>query len=502
MPAQSQIPSGGFVVTPELYAGRVEIVKARILVGGDALPIATKFEVNARFDGQFFVNARQRPVGALPNGIRWTSGPQGIHFFGVPQQFGTFEALFEGPYPNNFVGTSSTGSYSVDQCHPASQSVSPGIQTALVFGWIVRFVVTPKSANSVSFGSAWRNVLAKVNPALGVYREEWSGGGGGSVSTPSAPLNLQAVAGDQSVALSFNPPLSDGGSPITGYEYHCSLWTTSSGAWAVGTFSGSPLTGAITGLVNSSSYTIRVRAVNSAGPGLTSAAVVVVPSASIFATMRVVGSEAALGNWSVENSAQMTRQGAPAGFDWTVLVNITNPATAKFKFAVGVASPPAPTPWDDPNTPLVENWGELQEPGTVGYFIADPVSGAPDIEFIEAAPAGSQAGQYRFSFNETTYAYAIASGGGVGTGTAPQIQGPNPWSVGVMQGVGFSMTVVASGSPAPSFTATGLPVGLSISLAGVISGTVTGTNSTATITATNSAGSDSRQLSFIVAVRR
>lgn len=176
MPAASQIPSSGSVVPPELYGGRVEIVKARILVGEDALPVATKFEVNARFAGQYFVNARFRNVGALPNGIQWTSDPEGIRFFGVPQQTGIYEALFEGPYPNNFSGTSTTGEYTVDRCHPESQPVSPGIQTVFVYGWIVRFEVATKSAASVGFGAAWRTVLARGNPAILVHREGWGGG--------------------------------------------------------------------------------------------------------------------------------------------------------------------------------------------------------------------------------------------------------------------------------------------------------------------------------------
>ena len=42
---------------------------------------------------------------------------------------------------------------------------------------------------------------------------------GAQVTTPDAPEGLDAVAGDLKVTLNWKDPESDGGAPVTGYEY-------------------------------------------------------------------------------------------------------------------------------------------------------------------------------------------------------------------------------------------------------------------------------------------
>jgi titin len=91
---------------------------------------------------------------------------------------------------------------------------------------------------------------------------------------PSPPLVPSAAAGNQQAAVSFAPPFSDGGSPITSYT----VTSNPGGITASGT--SSPIM--VSGLINGSSYTFTVVATNAAGNSQPSAASnAVTPSATI-----------------------------------------------------------------------------------------------------------------------------------------------------------------------------------------------------------------------------
>ena len=79
----------------------------------------------------------------------------------------------------------------------------------------------------------------------------------GGVTKPSQPRELKVTPGNQSVSVAFTAG-SDGGSPITKYQYRLG-----NGAWtdAVGTTS--PIT--ISGLTNYTDYRVQLRAVNAVG---------------------------------------------------------------------------------------------------------------------------------------------------------------------------------------------------------------------------------------------
>jgi hypothetical protein len=80
-------------------------------------------------------------------------------------------------------------------------------------------------------------------------------------ATPSAPQNFKAAPGDGRVEISWEAPLSDGGSPITGYE------VSSDGGYTWMPASGSA-GHAFTGLENNAKYTFKFRAVNANGTGV------------------------------------------------------------------------------------------------------------------------------------------------------------------------------------------------------------------------------------------
>jgi len=169
------IPSGGTganFIASSLYAGRIEIIRARVLVGVDDGPIATEYLVDRRFNGQYFVNGRFKRLGFLPPGISWFPDSAGIRFYGVPQASGTYEALFEGPYPDNFVGTSTDGNAQV-VCQAGPQTPNVGIQTGQVFSWLVRFVVTTVNAWEVPFGVAYSYLLSSNSATHTAKRGSW-----------------------------------------------------------------------------------------------------------------------------------------------------------------------------------------------------------------------------------------------------------------------------------------------------------------------------------------
>jgi hypothetical protein len=102
-------------------------------------------------------------------------------------------------------------------------------------------------------------------------------GGWGPASAPSSPIvvgaattptDVAAIGGDGSAQVSWGTPVSDGGSPITGYLVTPYVGTVAQTPVAVGVVTAATLTG----LTNGKTYTFTVTALNAIGPGVTSAA--------------------------------------------------------------------------------------------------------------------------------------------------------------------------------------------------------------------------------------
>jgi hypothetical protein len=80
---------------------------------------------------------------------------------------------------------------------------------------------------------------------------------------PDAPTNVSVTPGRRSVQVTFSPPRSNGGSPITSYTARC----TSSNGGTTGVRTLTRRTIIVTGLTPGKRYTCQVRATNAAGPG-------------------------------------------------------------------------------------------------------------------------------------------------------------------------------------------------------------------------------------------
>ena len=102
-----------------------------------------------------------------------------------------------------------------------------------------------------------------------------------TLTVPSAPLGVTAVAGAGSATVSWRKPVSDGGSPVTSYTA-----VASPGGMRCVTAS---LTCAVSGLSNGTSYTFTVYASNSMGDGAISIpSTAVLPKAPLPTAVRIL----------------------------------------------------------------------------------------------------------------------------------------------------------------------------------------------------------------------
>jgi len=131
---------------------------------------------------------------------------------------------------------------------------SPIIITGLTSGTVYTFSVTATN-------------IAGTGPAAMTS--------GSPFSAPSAPQNVAVTAGDGQATVTFSPPSSNGGSPIT--DYTVTVTPAGGGAQITEPGTASPIT--VTGLTNGTSYTFTVTATNNAGTSSASPAVSATPYA-------------------------------------------------------------------------------------------------------------------------------------------------------------------------------------------------------------------------------
>ena len=128
---------------------------------------------------------------------------------------------------------------------------------------------------------------------------------------PSAPTITTITGTNNGLTINFTAPTSDGGSPITDYEYSVDAGSN----WASGSTTVTPIL--ITGLTNGTSYSVIIRAINGVGSGPSSNSVSGTPNATIntFTTVAAVPWTAPTDVYSVQYLVVAGGGGGGGGYD-------------------------------------------------------------------------------------------------------------------------------------------------------------------------------------------
>jgi hypothetical protein len=136
-------------------------------------------------------------------------------------------------------------------------------------------------------------------------------------TVPDVARNLSVQAFDSGVTVSWNAPASDGGLAISGYEYSLDngvMWND---------VAENPMT--IRGLINGTTYRVKVRAKNDNGTGAATAAMLAIPSTVPRATgipVATAGTNSAVLNWTAP-----TDNGGSAITDYIIEYSTNNGTT-------------------------------------------------------------------------------------------------------------------------------------------------------------------------------
>jgi hypothetical protein len=108
-------------------------------------------------------------------------------------------------------------------------------------------------------------------PIIGGRANASRGYFGGGIR-PFSPVITSSTEGSQTLTIAFTAPLFNGGLAITSYEYAVRPFSGAWTAWETASFESTPLQSpiVISGLVNGTSYTVAIRAVNGLGPSASS----------------------------------------------------------------------------------------------------------------------------------------------------------------------------------------------------------------------------------------
>ena len=412
---------------------------------------------------------------------------------------------------------------------PASNGGSPIISytaTSSPGGISVSGAASPIPVGGLTNGTAYTFTVTATN-AVGTGPPSAPSNSVTPTTVPGAPTIGIATAGNAQATVTFTPPASSGGSPITSYT------ATSSPGGISASSAASPIT--VTGLTNGTAYTFTVTATNAVGTGLAS-----VPSNSVTPatvpgaptiTIAAAGDAQAVvaftpptsnggspitsytatsspGGISVSGAASpITVTGLTNGIAYTFTVTATN--------AIGTGPASAPsnsvTPAAVPGAPTIGIAIAGNAQARVTFAPPSSSGGSPITSYTATSSPGGITASGAASpvtvtglTNGTRYTFTVTATNAVGTGlasapsnsvtpaTVPGAPTIGTATAGIAQAtVAFTPPASNGGSRITSYTATSSPGDITAS--GVASPiTVTGlTNGTAytfTVTATNAVG--------------
>ena len=240
----------------------------------------------------------------------------------------TIAAVFESAPdpPTNVTATAGNGQASVSFTAPANDggsAITGYTVTSAPGGITATGTSSPISVTGLTNGTAYTFTVTATNE-IGTSVQSAPSGAVTPSTSPDAPTNVQATAGNGQASVSFTAPANNGGSMITGYT------VTSSPDNKTATGTASPIT--VTGLTNGTAYTFTVTATNSAGTSVASApSGAVTPIASPDAPTNV---QATAGDGQASVSFI-----APANNGGSTITGYTVTSSPDGKTATGTSSP-------------------------------------------------------------------------------------------------------------------------------------------------------------------
>jgi titin len=315
-------------------------------------PLATSFTLNGLTNGSTYnFRLRARTAAGLdPNGATVSSVPVRIPGI-VDTLTASTQVVGTGAAQATYVtlswaaplvlGSDIARTYSVELSlnGGTSWSTVSSSQTALSFSWAPNGVA---AGTIVSFRVRATNI-AGVGPGSIVTTTVPVQTSGAPPGTAGAPITLQTTGGDSQVTVSWAPPATTGGLPVTGYRIESS---PNNSTWSVlSTAATSPYV--VTGLTNGTVMYFRVAAITSAGVGATSVVSALpgnVPSAPLGLTGTFTGSTLTL-SWSLPADAggstnlSIIERSTDGGATWVFVGNWGGAVTATIDgVAAGVAT--------------------------------------------------------------------------------------------------------------------------------------------------------------------